>query len=375
MAAAAGAALADASGTALFGGVMSGTSLDGIDVVLADFSAARPRVLAHVHRPFPAQLRGELRALTVAGAGEIERGGATAQRLGHFYADGIAAALAAAQRQAAQVAAVGVHGQTVRHCPADGYSIQLNAPALLAELTGIDIVADFRSRDIAAGGQGAPLVPAFHAAVFSGTEARAVVNIGGIANVTFLPSAGAAIGFDCGPGNVLLDAHAARHLGVEFDRNGEFAARGRVDDALLARCLAEPYLALDPPKSTGRELFSEAWLDRQLHGDMRPEDVQRTLTEFTARCIAAAVNRWCAPARELVVCGGGTRNATLMAALSAAVGPRAVRRSDELGIAAEQVEALAFAWLARCCLLRTPGNLPAVTGARGPRVLGAIYPR
>ena len=361
----------------LFVGLMSGTSLDGVDAVLADFVTAMPRVLAHVHRPFPGGLREQLLALSAPGADEIERSGTAAQALADMYAECVAATLAAARVSPGDVCAIGAHGQTVRHRPGAGFTVQLNAPARLAEGTGIDVVADFRSRDLAAGGQGAPLVPAFHAAVFAASEPRAVVNIGGISNITFLPAENAmSLGFDCGPGNVLLDLHAARHLPEAFDRDGAFALGGQIDMALLGRLLAEPFLAVPPPKSTGRELFSGAWLDALLNGVAAPpRDVQRTLTEFTARCIADALTRWCDPARDVVVCGGGTRNHALVNALRAALAPRPVMTSDALGIPSDQVEALAFAWLARRCIRRETGSLPSVTGARGARVLGAIYPR
>lgn len=363
--------------TELYIGLMSGTSLDGVDAVLADFSSPTPRVLAHAYRPFPQDLRAELLALTSPGANEIERSCAAAQRLVDVYAHCAADVLQVADCAPADICAIGAHGQTVRHRPEAGYSLQLNAPALLAELTQIDVVADFRNRDVAAGGQGAPLVPAFHAAAFSAEAPRAVVNIGGISNITYLPDGEQEVlGFDCGPGNLLLDAWATLHRSEPFDRDGEFAASGRLDPELLARLLAEPFLNLAPPKSTGRELFSRAWLDKALAGTaLPPQDVQRTLTEFTARCIRDAIERWCASARDVVVCGGGVRNATLMTALADAVAPRPLVASAALGIEPDQVEALAFAWLARRCKRRETASIPAVTGARGARILGAIYPR
>jgi len=361
----------------LYVGLMSGTSLDGVDAVLADFAPPMPALRAHSHRPFAPALRAELLALCSTGANEIDRGAATALHLVQVYADCVAELLETAQIPAAAVRAIGAHGQTVRHRPDAGYTVQLNAPARLAELAGIDVVADFRSRDVAAGGQGAPLVPAFHAAVFAAAHPRAVVNIGGIANISMLrPAGGPPLGFDCGPGNVLLDLHVARHLPEAFDRDGAFAARGSVDAALLARLLDEPYFALPPPKSTGRELFTADWLDAALRGcTAAPEDLQRTLTEFSAQGIADSVLRWCADVHDVVVCGGGARNRTLMDALSELLAPRVVLASDALGIAHDHVEALAFAWLARRCVRREAGSLPSVTGARGARVLGAIYPR
>ena len=367
----------DAAAPELYIGLMSGTSLDGVDAVLAEFSVNPPRTLAHVHRVFTPDLRNELLDLATPGHDEIERSGAAAIRLADLYADAVAALLAAAGTDAAQVRAIGAHGQTIRHRPEAGFTVQLNAPARLAEATGIDVVADFRSRDIAAGGQGAPLVPAFHAAVFAADAPRAIVNIGGISNVTFLRGGTLPpIGFDCGPGNVLMDLHAAGHLDQPFDRDGAFASSGQVDRSLLTALLDEPYLSVPPPKSTGRELFSATWLEARLAGSgTRPADVQCTLTEFTARVIGDAIDRWCSAARDVIVCGGGTRNAALLGALGAAIAPRPLRRSDEIGVPHDQVEALAFAWLARRCLRREPGAVPEVTGARGARVLGAIYPR
>jgi len=360
----------------LYIGLMSGTSLDGVDGVLADLSAPTPRVLAHHHVAFAPALRAELAALRDAGHDEIERAGRAANELADCYADCVAHLLRAAVTEASAVRAIGAHGQTVRHRPEAGFSLQLNAPARLAELTGIDVVADFRSRDLAAGGQGAPLAPALHAAVFSAPLPRVVINLGGIANVTRLAPGEAVLGFDSGPGNALLDLHAQRHLGTSMDADGAFARSGRVDAALLERLLDEPYLRAPPPKSTGRELFSGAWLERVLAGcDAAPADVQRTLTEYTARSVAEAIERWTPDARDVVVCGGGVRNATLMAALAQALAPRAVRASDECGVPHDQVEALAFAWLAQRCVQREPGSLATVTGARGARVLGALYPR
>jgi anhydro-N-acetylmuramic acid kinase len=359
----------------LFIGMMSGTSLDGVDGVLADFSSGFA-VLAHAHRRFAPELRTELAALTVSGTDEIERSARAALALADVYADCVSALLASAVVRASDVRAIGAHGQTVRHRPGAGFTIQLNAPARLAERCGIDVIADFRSRDVAAGGQGAPLAPAFHAAAFTAARPRAVLNLGGISNVTRVAGGEATLGFDCGPGNALLDLHAMRTLGAAFDADGALAARGTVDTDLLTRLRSDPYFAQPPPKSTGREHFSSAWLDRALAGSRSaPADVQRSLTEFTARCVGDAIAAWCPDVADVVACGGGVRNATLMAAIAAAVAPRPLTTSDTLGVPHDQVEALAFAWLARRFIERAPGASPAVTGARGPRVLGALYPR
>jgi len=266
----------------------------------------------------------------------------------------------------------------VRHRPDAGYTIQLNAPATLAELAGIDVVADFRSRDIAAGGQGAPLLPVFHAGLFTADAARAVVNIGGIANVTGLAPAGSpepVIGFDCGPGNVLIDAWASEHLGHPFDRDGHWAAGGHSSATLLESMLQEPYFALAPPKSTGRELFNMEWLQHRLaRRDLAPRDVQATLTRLTAVAIGAAIARHVEHAADVLVCGGGAFNAALMRMLAEECAPRPVVSTAEFGVAPDQVEAFAFAWLAREHLHGRAASLPSVTGARGTRVLGALYP-
>jgi anhydro-N-acetylmuramic acid kinase len=367
----------------LYIGLMSGTSLDGTDAVLSDFSDARPRVIAHAHHAFAAELRDELLRLNTPGDNELHRACVVAQHLARSYASIVEDLLLHAETEPTQVRAIGVHGQTVRHRPDAGYTLQLNAPATLAELTGIDVVADFRARDVAAGGQGAPLVPAFHAAAFESAHARAVVNIGGIANITGLPAGGAGtvIGFDCGPGNVLMDGWALDHLGEPFDRDGRWAAGGQVNDALLAALLDDPYFALPPPKSTGRELFNASWLRQRLsrlqvlgHA-ISPQDVQATLARCTARAIGESIARHCGDAADVVVCGGGAYNRTLMAMLEEECGGRTVRSCASLGIAPELVEAFAFAWLAYAHLHRLPGNLPSVTGARGRRTLGALYPK
>ncbi|MGH8831429.1 MAG: anhydro-N-acetylmuramic acid kinase, partial [Polaromonas sp.] len=288
---------------------------------------------------------------------------------------------------AAQIQAIGAHGQTVRHQPQRtsgeaagvGYTLQLNNPALLAELTGIDVVADFRSRDVAAGGQGAPLVPAFHQGVFGRPDASvAVLNLGGIANLSVLPAnrESPVLGFDCGPGNALMDAWCRQHTGQPFDAGGAWAASGKLVPALLASLLDEPYFSKPLPKSTGRDLFSLAWLAEKLapFAAERPEDIQHTLTEFTASACIADVNSYGKDSKELIVCGGGAFNQHLMQHLQAGLPSLRVSTSDLHGLPPLQVEAAAFAWLARQAVQREPGNLPSVTGAAGPRVLGALYP-
>ena len=356
-------------------GLMSGTSLDGVDAVLAEFVDDKPRLAGNTHLAFDTGLRRELLALNSPAENEIERAALAGNALAEKYAAAVAAVLASAKTPAAEVRAIGCHGQTVRHRPQRGYTTQLGNAALLAELTGIRVVADFRVRDIAAGGQGAPLAPAFHAAVFAhGAEDRAVVNLGGIANLTFLPRSGEVIGFDSGPGNCLLDLWALRHLGAALDNGGRWAAAGKVIPALLERLLQEAYFAAAPPKSTGRDLFNEIWLRERLRGGEEPQEVQATLLELTARSLANACARHCAGARRLIACGGGAKNEALMRRLAELIAPVPLDTSDRHGMDPQLVEAAAFAWLAKRTLEGRTGNLPSVTGARAARVLGAIYP-
>ena len=357
-------------------GLMSGTSLDGIDAALVDFSANPFQTRLAQWTPFPPEIRSQALALQVAGENELHRGAILANQLAACYANAVKKLLAKADLTAAQIAAIGCHGQTVRHQPASGYSIQLNNPALLAELSGIPVVADFRSRDIAAGGQGAPLVPAYHAAVFGDSdEHRVIVNIGGIANLTNLQPGVPVSGFDCGPGNMLLDAWIERHDGNTYDRDGRWAASGTVLPELLDALRGFPFLSAAPPKSCGRDEFNLAWLERYLRVGQKPEDVQATLLEFTAVSIAEAVARWCGKPQRLLVCGGGGRNLALMERLRSLAQPAVVELTDALGQPADSVEAVAFAWLAWQTLGGRTGNLPEVTGSRHASVLGAIYPR
>ncbi len=365
----------------LYIGLMSGTSLDGVDGVLVDF-AGHTQVLQHASSSFDVGLRAELLALNTPGDNELHRAALAANALVGCYAEVVQRLLRRAGLPASAVRAVGAHGQTVRHRPqmfgGTGYTLQLNNPALLAERCGISVVADFRSRDVAAGGQGAPLVPAFHQSVFGQAgQTRLVLNIGGISNLSVLPADGAVGGFDCGPGNALMDAWCQRHTGQPYDDNGAWAASGSVLAALLDRLLDEPFLQQCPPKSTGRDLFNPDWLQQRLAGlppGTRPEDVQATLTEFTARACADSALRWGMAATQLLVCGGGALNGQLMARIAALLPGMQVLSTGASGLPPLQVEAAAFAWLARQTLLGLPGNLARVTGAQGPRVLGAIYP-
>ena len=356
---------------------MSGTSLDGVDAVLAEIGPADPiRILRTHYLPYSDSLRAKLLALHTPQSDEIHLAALAANGLARLYAKAISTLLDGIAPDS--VRAIGCHGQTLRHRPADGYTLQIGNAALLAELTDITVVADFRSRDIAAGGQGAPLVPAFHAQVLRHPHIhRVIANIGGVANITDLPANGAVRGWDTGPGNMLLDAWIKRHRGAHYDRDGAWAASGTADPGLLDALANHDYLHQPPPKSAGREQFNLGWLDATLaaHGrSIAPVDVQATLLEFTAASLADAVSRECGSAQELYICGGGTHNGTLMRRIRARLPGVKVDTTAALGLDPDWVEALAFAWLARQTLHHAPGNLPLVTGARGERILGAIYP-
>ena len=359
---------------------MSGTSLDGVDGVLADFSNSQPRVLAHCALPLTSELKQTLLDLNTPSDNELHRAALAANGLVRVYTQVVQALLAQTHTKASDVRAIGAHGQTVRHQPGafdgTGYTLQLNNPALLAELTGIDVVADFRNRDVAAGGQGAPLVPVFHQGIFGQRGKTAgVLNIGGIANLSVLHANGDVLGFDCGPGNALLDHWCQAHTGDAFDNDGAWGASGTVIETLLHTMLAEPFLHQTPPKSTGRDLFHPTWLAHQLsdYANAKAADVQATLTEFTARACVNDVLRHAADATELIVCGGGALNGALMQRLQAGLPQMRVLSSAERGMPPLQVEAAAFAWLARQTVLGLPGNLPKVTGAQGARILGGIF--
>jgi anhydro-N-acetylmuramic acid kinase len=305
----------------------------------------------------------------------VERCALAGNALSRLYAKAAGELLALTHLAPKQIHAIGCHGQTIRHRPELGYTTQLVNPSLLAELCGIPVIADFRSRDIAAGGQGAPLVPAFHAALFRHPHLhRVVANIGGIANLTDLPTAGPVCGFDCGPGNLLLDDWANRHLGTAYDDCGKWAMSGNVIHELLSSMLADPFFAAPPPKSTGRDLFNWPWLQKFISATQQPADIQATLLEVTARGIADALESYCTGAQELYLCGGGAKNIALVERLKFLLPEKKITDTSVLGVPIDQVEAFAFAWLASQTLNGRVSNLPEVTGAKGPRILGAIYP-
>ena len=383
MAVAADASL-QAAEPALFVGLMSGTSLDGVDGVLAAFAEdGRPCVVSHAALGFKPDFKAELLALNQPGANELQRAALAANALARVYAQVVHKLLQDGGVEPGQINAIGAHGQTVRHRPGEidgiGFSIQLNNAALLAELTGIRVACDFRSRDVAAGGQGAPLVPAFHRVMFggSGADGVAVLNLGGIANLSLLGADGGVLGFDCGPGNALLDHWCQRHRGTPFDADGAWSAGGQVIETLLERLLREPYFERVPPKSTGRDLFNAAWLDAQLaeFANAAPVDVQATLAELTARAAVQSLICYGKDSMQrLIVCGGGALNGDLMRRLGKQLPGGSVESSQQHGLPPLQVEAAAFAWLAKQLADNRPTALSAVTGARGDRVLGCLYP-
>lgn len=361
----------------LYIGLMSGTSTDGVDAVLADFSeAAKPRILGATSLDMPEALRARLLRLNSATENELELAHLAANELAHLYANACHELLVQQHVAATKVRAIGAHGQTIRHRPELGYSIQLNAPALLAELTQIDVIADFRSRDIAAGGQGAPLVPVVHQGLFSAPHNRVILNLGGIANISVLNTQGPLLGFDTGPANMLMDYWSQLHLAQRYDLDGQWAAKGTLIPQLLEGMLAEPWFDLDPPKSTGRDLFNAAWLHQQLNqhtNQADPQDVQATLLALSVHSISRAIKRHASSAEEVLVCGGGALNPSFMQSLQTQLNIP-VRSTTTVGIHPLHVEALAFAWLAYAHLKRIKASAPEITGARHATILGAHYP-
>ena len=368
----------------LYIGLMSGTSMDGIDACLVDCTT-HPRLIDAHKTPIPKALRQALDSLIHDAGAEtapyLAHLGTLDAQLGELFAH---AALTVLHRQNVsprQIRAIGSHGQTIWHQPTGSFpfSLQIGDPARIAERTGITTVADFRRADIAAGGQGAPLVPAFHAAMFqSEHEHRAILNIGGMANLTLLPSSRSQkdiTGFDTGPGNVLLDIHTRRRWGMPFDPEGQLAASGRIDQPLLARMLSDPFFSRPPPKSTGREYFNARWLDRYVSDSLLPaQDIQATLSALTVSTACKSLDNYFPDCHRLLVCGGGAYNKTLMHGLKTALPKVQVQSTAGYGVPPEWVEAMAFAWLAHQTLARRPASIPTVTGARRAMVLGAIYP-
>jgi anhydro-N-acetylmuramic acid kinase len=369
-------------------GIMSGTSMDGIDAVLAEISDdGQTSVLCHKDLPFEQSLKNTYFDLQSPSQNELHKEALAANHLAQHYHLACVAILQEAKLQPSDIRAIGAHGQTIRHQPqvhdGIGYTKQSLNPALLAELTGIDVIADFRSRDIAAGGQGAPLVPAFHAAQFGCKEDLAILNIGGIANLSLIPAnqEEKMIGFDCGPGNVLMDYWVQQSLGQSFDDDGQWAAKGQVIEKLLSSMLKDEYFKKAPPKSTGRDLFNPEWLNHHLTMNdclnHKPEDIQATLLALTAQSIAQDLKQYASTIKRLLICGGGIKNKQLIAQIKNActwIPQENIQSTAAKGVDPQTVEAAAFAWLAWAHQRKQPANLPAVTGAKGLRVLGAHYP-
>jgi anhydro-N-acetylmuramic acid kinase len=355
---------------------MSGASLDGVDAVVAAFDTSdRAHILHHLWRPYPDDLKQALLDLHHPGAHELDRALRVSANLAEIYAETTALLLRRAGIQPDAIRAIGCHGQTLRHQPADGLSLQLNQPARLAELSGITVVADFLSRDIAAGGQGSPIAAAFLAANLRSPERhRVLVKVGGIASITDLPPEGPVRGFDCGPGTLVMDGWVKRQWGCDYDPAGSLAAQGRVLEGLLQVLLVHPYFALSPPKSASRDTFTTEWLERELSGKEREEDVLATLVQLTVRGIANGIRNHCPGAQEVWLYGSGAHNEEVVRQLGVYLPRLSIDRSDRLGLSVDGLEACAMAWLARQTLQGHPGSLAEVTGARGPRILGAIYP-
>lgn len=353
---------------------MSGTSLDGIDAALVDFNLPEPQLINQYYLPFDDALKAVILNLHQTSHDELHQMQVVGNQLARQYALTVDRLLAQTGHTPEQIYAIGCHGQTIRHCPEHRYTVQIGNAALLAELTGITVISDFRSRDIAAGGQGAPLVPAFHDKILRHPEIhRVIVNIGGISNLTNLPPDKPTSGFDCGPGNLLMDAWCFQHLGTPFDSDGAWAATGQVLTELLARMLTEPFFALPPPKSSGRDLFNLNWLKQHLQGGESPEDVQATLLAMTCHTIATAIEKKCNGVQAIYLCGGGAHNKTLCKQLAGRLPNCSVQTTRTLGVDGDYLEAIAFAWLAQQNILGMPANLPLVTGAKHPCLLGAAY--
>ena len=368
----------------LYVGLMSGTSIDAIDSAVLRFCDNNISIVASREHPIPTATRQAISALSHSGADEIEQMGKLDRELGILFARATQALLDQAAIPAQDIAAIGSHGQTIRHrppsaghSPEQSFTLQIGDPNTIAEITGITTVADFRRRDIAAGGEGAPLAPAFHAAAFAceGIN-RAVVNIGGIANASLLAGNELLSGFDTGPGNTLLDSWVARHKGERYDKSGNWAAEGQVDEELLARLMLHPYLNKTGPRSTGKEAFNLDWLSDWYPGvdSLDAQSVQATLAEYTAATIAHGLEKCELDVSEVYICGGGVHNDDLMRRLYGKLAPAKLDTTAALGLDPDWVEAAAFAWLARQSLSGLAGNAPVVTGAKAPRVLGGIFP-
>lgn len=354
-------------------GLMSGTSADGIDTALVDLTKTPPKLLATHYHEYTPQLRREILGLCTPGPDEINRMGELDAKLGKAFAQAVNTLLTNNSIKASSIKGIGSHGQTIRHAPAKHFTYQIGDPNIIATDTAITTVADFRRRDMAVGGQGAPLVPAFHQAIFQKKNTnRIILNIGGIANITLLPATGLVFGFDTGPGNSLVDAWAEKYLDQAYDEKGEWAAKGKLHVDILNNLLNDPFFKLPPPKSTGREYFNLTWLQKYLPASIKPIDVQTTLVELTAQTIIDAIKQHFSEG-EVLVCGGGVHNHFLMSRLKSLGNTFTIESTEKYGIDPDWVEAMAFAWLAKQTLTKKAGNIPAVTGASKPAILGGVY--
>lgn len=365
----------------LYIGLISGTSVDCIDAVLVDFSGTSPTLVECIGYPIPQELKQNIKSLMLPGDNEIDRMGVADQLSGKLFADAALQILAKSKLKNSDITAIGSHGQTIRHRPkgelSEAFTVQIADPNIIAERTGVTTIADFRRRDMASGGEGAPLVPAFHHAVFySKDTSRIIINIGGIANITSIPTQGEVIGFDTGPGNALMDEWIGLHKNKLYDQNGEWAATGAINQSLLKKLLQHPYFSQATPKSSGREMFTLPWLEKNLSefSNIDPQDVQATLLELTAVSICDHLNQLQQnSALEIFICGGGAFNESLLNRLRKLLAPTEVRTTSALGIDPEWVEAMAFAWLAKQTIEKKPGNLATVTGAKRDLILGGVY--
>lgn len=365
----------------LYIGLLSGTSMDAVDSALVELDDSRFRLLTTHRESYPSEIRSALQVLSQSGKDEINQLGQLDRQIGFLFAKTCNELIEKSGYRAADIEAIGSHGQTIRHQPQvkNPFTLQIGDPNVIAEVTGVTTVADFRRRDMAKGGQGAPLTPAFHQFAFRiPSQDRVIINIGGIANLTFLPGDKRApiLGFDCGPGNTLLDNWCSQHLGTAYDKDGHWAKHGRVCDTLLTAMQNDPYFKLPPPKSTGSEYFNLTWLENYLQNcqiQIAPEDVQATLAQFTAWAIVDAVNHFTKSPAEVFLCGGGVYNTDLVARIHKIKGRHIIEMTSQIGLDPQWVEAVAFAWLARQTLHRLPGNLPDVTGAQGNTILGGVY--
>ena len=367
-----------------FVGAISGTSVDGLDlaVISSPDDVDQPlRINASLSVELPPHLRGELTALAQPGADEVRRAGLASAQLGDFIGTAIVDFLRDCALTPADIEGIGSHGQTIRHHPeaSPAFSVQIGDGSRIAETTGIDTITDFRARDIAAGGEGAPLVPRFHEEMFRSTQTdRVLLNLGGIANISVLARDRPSVfGFDTGPANALMDCWIDLQRGQAYDDDGAWAASGTCNSALLEALMNDSYLDRPPPKSTGKERYNLAFIETALArvvDAIAEQDVQATLCEFTAASVANAITQWATQAGEVVVCGGGRRNGHLMSCLRALLPAHGVVIAEDIGVDGDGLEAAAFAWLAKCFIDRIPGNAPDATGARGPRILGCLYP-